>query len=142
MHDVPVMSCPGMNQMPVTLSRVVPLLIPLIVAAADYDVLIRNGCVVDGSGAKAVQADVAIASGKISAIGRLSVATARMFSPGGGSSKVNWPQHGHGNCSSGGGTADRTMWPRQVDEIVALHSIGAVCPASACQWDESRLIRR
>jgi N-acyl-D-amino-acid deacylase len=53
------------------------LLFPIIVSAADYDILIRNGRVVDGSGAKPVQADVAITSGKISAIGRLSGATAR-----------------------------------------------------------------
>ncbi|HJU14904.1 MAG TPA: amidohydrolase family protein [Stellaceae bacterium] len=37
-----------------------------------YDLLIRNGRVVDGSGAPAFQADVAVADGKIVGIGRLS----------------------------------------------------------------------
>jgi N-acyl-D-amino-acid deacylase len=39
--------------------------------AADYDVLIRNGRVLDGSGAPAVRADVAVKDGKIAAVGTL-----------------------------------------------------------------------
>jgi N-acyl-D-aspartate/D-glutamate deacylase len=37
-----------------------------------YDLLIRNGTVVDGSGAPPVQADIAVAEGKIAEIGKIS----------------------------------------------------------------------
>lgn len=46
------------------------------VEAADFDVLIRNGRIVDGTGAPWYQADVGLRHGKIVAIGRLSDATA------------------------------------------------------------------
>src|SRR5690348_9880855 len=36
---------------------------------ADYDLIIRNGTVVDGSGEPAVQADVAVHGGRIAAVG-------------------------------------------------------------------------
>lgn len=36
-----------------------------------YDVLIKNGTVIDGTGAPAYQADVAIKDGKIAEIGRI-----------------------------------------------------------------------
>src|SRR5688572_15101151 len=42
-------------------------------AAAPCDVLVRNGRIVDGSGAPWYQADVAIRGGRIAAIGRLDV---------------------------------------------------------------------
>ena len=41
-------------------------------SAVPYDLLIRNGTVIDGTGAPARRADVAIASGKLADIGRLS----------------------------------------------------------------------
>ena len=37
-----------------------------------YDLLIKNGTVVDGSGAPPVQADIAVAEGKIAEIGKIS----------------------------------------------------------------------
>jgi N-acyl-D-aspartate/D-glutamate deacylase len=36
-----------------------------------YDLLIKNGTVVDGTGAERYQADVAVADGKIAAIGKI-----------------------------------------------------------------------
>ncbi len=42
-----------------------------------YDLLIRNGLVIDGTGAPGQQADVAIANGRIASIGRLAGASAR-----------------------------------------------------------------
>ena len=36
-----------------------------------YDLIIRNGAVVDGSGAPAYRADVALSGGRIAAVGRL-----------------------------------------------------------------------
>jgi N-acyl-D-amino-acid deacylase len=51
------------------------LLAPLL-AAADYDVLIRNARVVDGSGNPWFRADVAVKDGRIAAIGRLGNASA------------------------------------------------------------------
>lgn len=47
------------------------------VFAADFDVLIRRGQVLDGTGKPAVQADVAILNGRIAAIGDLSGKTAQ-----------------------------------------------------------------
>lgn len=52
----------------------VPIL--LLALAADYDLLIRNGRVVDGSGAAPVRASVAVKDGKIAAVGPLPNATA------------------------------------------------------------------
>jgi N-acyl-D-amino-acid deacylase len=48
----------------------------LLALAADYDLLIRNGRVIDGSGGAAVRADVAVKDGKIAAVGQLTGATA------------------------------------------------------------------
>lgn len=53
------------------------LLGALPAAAQPYDVLIRNGVVYDGTGAPGRQADVAIAGGRISAVGELGGASAR-----------------------------------------------------------------
>ena len=47
------------------------------VAAQDFDVLIRNGHIMDGTGSPWYSADVGIKDGKIAAIGRLPGATAR-----------------------------------------------------------------
>src|SRR5437588_13008067 len=52
------------------------LLLALPLLAADYDVLIRNGRVVDGSGAAGFLADVAVKDGRIAAVGKLAGATA------------------------------------------------------------------
>ncbi|SPF43835.1 D-aminoacylase domain protein [Candidatus Sulfopaludibacter sp. SbA4] len=56
-----------------------PLLLcalPLVAAAADYDVLIRNARVMDGSGNPWFRADVAVKEGRIAAVGRLANASA------------------------------------------------------------------
>jgi N-acyl-D-amino-acid deacylase len=47
-----------------------------VVYAADYDVLIRNGTVYDGTGAPAYVADVAIKDDRVAAIGRFSESSA------------------------------------------------------------------
>ena len=44
-----------------------------------YDLLIRNGTVVDGTGAAARQADVAIANGRIAEIGRIRDGAAKVI---------------------------------------------------------------
>ncbi len=51
-------------------------LLPLAAHAADFDVLIRNARVIDGSGAAGYLADVAVRDGRIAAIGKLADATA------------------------------------------------------------------
>jgi N-acyl-D-amino-acid deacylase len=48
-----------------------------------YDLLIRNGTVVDGSGAPAYEADIAVAGGRIAEIGRLRDGAARVIDAGG-----------------------------------------------------------
>ncbi|MFA6562934.1 MAG: D-aminoacylase [Verrucomicrobiia bacterium] len=48
------------------------LIATLAVAAADYDFILRNGRIVDGSGKPAVVGDVAIKGGRIAAVGRIS----------------------------------------------------------------------
>ena len=50
------------------------LISPLV--AADYDVLIRNGRIVDGSGNPWQRGDIAVKDGRIAAIGRIADATA------------------------------------------------------------------
>ena len=45
--------------------------------AADYDVLIRNGTVFDGTGAPPFTADVAVRGDRVAAIGELDDATAQ-----------------------------------------------------------------
>src|SRR4051794_40311905 len=52
------------------------LLLPLTVAAADYDLLVRNARVIDGTGNAWYRADVAVKDGRIAAIGRLGNAPA------------------------------------------------------------------
>jgi len=54
----------------------VPLLFTCVLGAADFDVLIRNARVVDGTGNPWFRADIGIASGKVAAIGDLSKASA------------------------------------------------------------------
>jgi N-acyl-D-amino-acid deacylase len=51
-------------------------LLPLVAAAADYDVLIRNARVIDGSGNPWYRGDIAVKGGRIAAIGRLESASA------------------------------------------------------------------
>src|SRR4051794_27701911 len=46
-------------------------------AAAEADLLLRNGTLLDGTGAPGVQADVAIQAGRIMAIGKLDGVAAR-----------------------------------------------------------------
>jgi N-acyl-D-amino-acid deacylase len=53
------------------------LLLLALLLAPDYDFLIRNGTIVDGSGAPGVRADVAVKGGKIAKVGDLSKATAK-----------------------------------------------------------------
>ncbi len=44
-----------------------------------YDLLIKNGTVVDGTGAPRFQADVAIANGKIAEIGKIKDGAAKVI---------------------------------------------------------------
>jgi len=53
------------------------LLVPVLAAGADYDLLIRNARVLDGAGGPWRRADVGLRSGRIAAIGRLENASAR-----------------------------------------------------------------
>ena len=51
-----------------------PILLPVLLfaaAAAPYDLVIRNGHIIDGTGSPWYAADIAIRAGKIAAIGRL-----------------------------------------------------------------------
>jgi len=52
------------------------LLLPLVAAAADYDILIRNARVIDGAGNPWFRADVAVKDGRIAAVGTLPNASA------------------------------------------------------------------
>lgn len=56
--------------------RLLILLLPLVAAAADYDVLIRNARVIDGAGNPWFRADVAVKEGRIAAVGNLPNASA------------------------------------------------------------------
>ncbi len=56
--------------------RLLFFLIPCLAAAADYDVLIRNARVIDGSGNAGFRADVAVKDGRIAAVGQLAGASA------------------------------------------------------------------
>ncbi|HEY2108160.1 MAG TPA: amidohydrolase family protein, partial [Candidatus Binataceae bacterium] len=47
-----------------------------------YDLLIKNGSVVDGTGAPALRADVAIAQGRIAEIGQIRGGTQRVIDAG------------------------------------------------------------
>jgi len=53
------------------------LLVPLALVGQNYDVLIRNGHIVDGTGSPWYAADIAIRDGHIAAIGHLDAATAK-----------------------------------------------------------------
>ena len=44
-----------------------------------YELLIKNGTVVDGTGAQPVQADIAVADGKIAEIGKITAAQRRLL---------------------------------------------------------------
>ncbi len=65
--------------MPRLLSSAVALLLLVACSAAEpqYDLLIRNGRVIDGSGAPAIDASVAVRGDRVVAIGSLADATAR-----------------------------------------------------------------
>jgi N-acyl-D-amino-acid deacylase len=56
-----------------------PILLPILLfaAAAPYDLLIRNGHVIDGTGSPWYAADIGIRAGKIAGIGRLADAPAK-----------------------------------------------------------------
>jgi dihydroorotase/N-acyl-D-amino-acid deacylase len=53
------------------------IFIPLSLLAQDYDLVIRNGHIIDGTGSPWYAADIAIRDGHIAAIGRLDSAAAR-----------------------------------------------------------------
>src|ERR1051325_3163737 len=58
------------------------LLLPLLAAAADYDIVIRNARVVDGSGNAWFRADVAVKAGRIAAVGRITGSADRVIDAG------------------------------------------------------------
>jgi N-acyl-D-amino-acid deacylase len=53
------------------------LLLPLSLCAQSYDLIIRNGHIIDGTGSPWYQADIAIRDGRIAAIGHLDAAQAK-----------------------------------------------------------------
>src|ERR1019366_4560617 len=64
-----------------------PILLPILLfaaTAAPYDLVIRNGRVIDGTGSPWYAADIGIRGGKIAAIGRLSDAPTRRTIDAGG----------------------------------------------------------
>ena len=46
-----------------------------------YELLIKNGTVVDGSGAPPVRADIAVAQGKIAEIGKITAGAKKSLMP-------------------------------------------------------------
>ena len=52
-----------------------------------YDLLIKNGTVIDGTGAPRYQADVAVKDGKIAEIGRIGDGAAKIIDAAGASSR-------------------------------------------------------
>jgi N-acyl-D-amino-acid deacylase len=54
-----------------------------LLLAADFDVVIRNGRVIDGSGAAAVRADVAVKGGRVAAVGKVEGTATRVIDAGG-----------------------------------------------------------
>jgi N-acyl-D-amino-acid deacylase len=59
------------------------LILPAAALAADYDLVIRNGRVIDGTGATAVRADVAVKAGRIAAVGKVEGSAVRTIDAGG-----------------------------------------------------------
>jgi len=59
------------------------LLLPIAALAADYDLVIRNARLIDGTGAPAVTADVAVKGGKIVAVGKVDGTATRTIDAGG-----------------------------------------------------------
>src|SRR5262245_32888493 len=53
------------------------LLLATLLASQQFDVVLRNGRIVDGTGSPAFHADLGVRGGKITAIGRLGTATAK-----------------------------------------------------------------
>ena len=53
------------------------LLVPLSLSAQNYDLMIRNGHIMDGTGSPWYAADIAIRDGHITAIGHLDSAAAK-----------------------------------------------------------------
>src|SRR5258706_7113542 len=60
------------------LFSVTALLVAIALHGAEYDVLIRNGTIYDGSGKKPYHGDLAISGGKIAALGQLKNARGRV----------------------------------------------------------------
>jgi len=81
--------------------------IPHVASAQDYDVLIRNGRVLDGSGNPWIQADVAIRDDRIAAVGDLSGATAQTVIDAAG--RYVAPGFIDAHSHAGGGLADDTL---------------------------------
>jgi N-acyl-D-amino-acid deacylase len=59
------------------------LLLPIAALAADYDLVIRNARLIDGTGAPAVLADVAVKGGRIAAVGKVDRTATRTIDAGG-----------------------------------------------------------